>query len=94
MLTTIRHQSIGSKMIDESRIYTENGEVKVCHISCDSACIDMTPHPTESRVFVKDGEIITILSKEIEENGYLSLEESKQLILIEIEAIYKQNGLL
>ena len=54
----------------------------------------MTPHPTESRVFVKDGEIITILSKEIEENGYLSLEESKQLILIEIEAIYKQNGLL
>ena len=54
----------------------------------------MTPHPTESRVFVKDGEIITILSKEIEENGYLSLEESKQLILIETEAIYKQNGLL
>mgnify|MGYP004444725931 FL=1 len=83
-----------SKMIDESRIYTENGEVKVRHIINESTDIDMTPHPTESRVFVKNGEVVTILSEEIENKGYLSLEESKRLIISEVEAIYRQNELL
>ena len=82
------------KMIDESRIYTENGEVKVRHIINESTDIDMTPHPTESRVFVKNGEVVTILSEEIENKGYLSLEESKRLIISEVEAIYRQNELL
>ena len=83
-----------SKMIYESRIHAENGEVKVRHIINESTDIDMKPHPTESRVFVNDGEVVTILSEEIERKGYLSLEESKQLILSEIEEIYRQNGLL
>ena len=86
--------NLGSKMIDESRIYTENGEVKVRHIINESTDIDMTPHPTESRVFVKNGEVVTILSEEIENKGYLSLEESKRLIISEVEAIYRQNELL
>ena len=81
-------------ILDESRIYSEHGETKVRHIKRKRGDIDMTPHPTESRVFVRDGEVVTVLSEEIEERDYLSLEESKQLIIAEVETIYRQNGLL
>ena len=53
----------------------------------------MTPHPTESRVFVKDGEVITILSKEIEENDSMSLEVARTLIHESMRLEYKINGL-
>ncbi|MCF0218825.1 MAG: hypothetical protein HUK14_03510 [Muribaculaceae bacterium] len=66
--------------IDESRVYVENGEVKVRHIINESGDIDMTPHPTESRIFVKDGEIVTILSEEIENNDTMSLEMARALL--------------
>ena len=66
--------------IDESRVYVENGEVKVRHIINESGDIDMTPHPTESRIFVKDGEVVTILSEEIENNDTMSLEMARALL--------------
>ena len=47
--------------MDEIRVYNENGEVKVRHIRNENP--DMTPHPNESRSFVKDGEVITEVSK-------------------------------
>ena len=66
--------------IDESRVYVENGEVKVRHIINESDDIDMTPNPTESRIFVKDGEVVTILSEEIENNDMMSLEMARVLL--------------
>ena len=73
-------------------IATENGEVKVRHIINESVNVDMTPHPTESRVFVQDGKVQTILSEDIQNKGFLSLEEARQLIKMEIEKIYRMNG--
>ena len=76
--------------LDESRVYTENGKVKIKHLLLESANIDMSPHPTESRIFVKDGEVITILSEEIKQRGYLTLEETKQLIMAEVDTLQQQ----
>ena len=82
-----------SKMIDESRIYTENGEVKVRHIINESTDIDMTPHPTESRVFVKDGEVVTILSEDIENKDSMSVEIARTLIHESMRKEYQLHGL-
>ena len=81
------------KILEEIRVYTENGEVKVRHIMHESADIDMTPHPTESRVFVKDGEVVTILSEEIEKNDFMSIETSRILILESIRMEYQLHGI-
>jgi len=44
------------EVLDESRVYMENGVVKVRHIMHKPGeVIDMTPHPTESRVFLRTG---------------------------------------
>ena len=82
--------------IDESRVYIESGEVRVRHILNESGDINMTPHPTECRIFVKDGEVITILSEEIENNDSMSVEMAKVLTLESIKKNinfmeYKQN---
>lgn len=79
MIITLNKNIMAIK-IDESRVYVENGEVKVRHIINESGDIDMTPHPTESRIFVKDGEIVTILSEEIENNDTMSLEMARALL--------------
>jgi hypothetical protein len=39
--------------LDESRVYEENGVIKVRHVINESTDVDMTPLPTESRIFVK-----------------------------------------
>ena len=41
-----------------------------------------------SRVFVKDGEVKTILSESIQKSGYMSAEEAREIILAAIEKIY------
>jgi hypothetical protein len=64
--------------LDESRVYEENGVVKVRHLIHDSPIVDMTPHPTESRAFVKDGEVVTVDSEEISKTGTMSVEKAKQ----------------
>ena len=74
--------------MDEIRVYNDNGEVKVRHIRNENP--DMTPHPNESRIFVKDGEVITVLSEEIKKRGYLTLEETKQLIMAEVDTLQQQ----
>lgn len=79
MIITLNKNIMAIK-IDESRVYVENGEVKVRHIINESGDIDMTPHPTESRIFVKDGEVVTILSEEIENNDTMSLEMARALL--------------
>ena len=48
------------------------------HIIYDGPIVDMTPHPTESRVFEKDGEVITVDSEEISKTGTMSVEMAKQ----------------
>ena len=64
--------------LEETRVYLENGEVKVRHIKNENP--DMTPHPTESRIFVKDGEVITVLSEEIKKDDSMNLETAKILL--------------
>jgi len=63
--------------IDESRVFMENGEVKVRHIVHENGVVDMTPHSTESRIFVKDGEVVTVLSEEIQRKNIMSVEEAR-----------------
>ena len=45
---------------------------------------------TESRIVVENGKIRTILSEEIQKNGYMTVEESRQLTLEAIKKIYEQ----
>jgi len=63
--------------LDESRIYTENGIVKVRNIINEGKNLDMAPHPTESRVFIKAGEVVTILSEKIQREQIMSVEEAR-----------------
>ena len=42
-----------------------------------------------SKVLIENGEIKTILSKEIQQTGYMTVEEMFQLIDAEIKALYK-----
>lgn len=43
-----------------------------------------------SKVLIENGEIKTILSKEIQQTGYMTVEEMFQLIDAEIKALYKR----
>ena len=45
-----------------------------------------------SKVFVANGEVKTILSEAIQQSGYMSVEEAKQLTIAEITKIYQLNG--
>lgn len=44
-----------------------------------------------SKVLIENGEIKTILSKEIQQTGYMTVEEMSQLIDAEIKALYKMS---
>ena len=44
-----------------------------------------------SKVLIENGEIKTILSKEIQQTGYMTVEEMFQLIDAEIKALYKMH---
>jgi polyhydroxyalkanoate synthesis regulator phasin len=46
----------------------------------------------KSRIIVKNGEVKTVLSDKILEDGYMSVEEAKQLTLEAIKKIYELNG--
>ncbi|MCF0213450.1 MAG: hypothetical protein HUK13_03235 [Muribaculaceae bacterium] len=81
------------KIIDESRVYTEDGQVKVRHIINESGDIDMKPHPTESRIFVKDGEVKIVLSEEIENNDSTDLETARMILLESTEKFHKLHDL-
>ena len=45
-----------------------------------------------SKVFIENGEVKTILSEAIQQSGYMSVEEAKQLTIAEITKIYQLNG--
>jgi|GEM_PF-2987973 len=77
--------------LDESRIYTEDGVVKVRHIAMADAP-DMTPHPTESRIFVKDGEVVTVLSEKLQRENAMSVEEARTMTIEAVKKIYQING--
>ena len=47
-----------------------------------------------SKVFVENDEVKVVLSKAIQQNGYMSVEEAKQLTLEKIKRIYELNGAL
>ena len=47
-----------------------------------------------SKVFVENGEVKTVLSEEIQQNGYMSVEDAKQLTLEKIKKIYQLNNAL
>ena len=47
-----------------------------------------------SKVFVENGEVKVVLSKAIQQNGYMSVEEAKQLTIAEITKIYQWNSAL
>ena len=47
-----------------------------------------------SKVFVENGEVKTVLSEAIQQNGYMSVEEAKKLTLEKIRKIYELNGVL
>ena len=79
-------------VLDESRIHTENGEVEVRHIIHESGIIDMTPHPTESRVFVKDNEVVIVFSEEIENNDSTDLETARMILHESTRKEYQLHG--
>ena len=45
-----------------------------------------------SKVFVENGEVKTILSEAIQQNGYMSVEESRKITLEAVRKIYELNG--
>ena len=45
-----------------------------------------------SKVFVENGEVKVVLNKAIQQNGYMSVEEAKQLTIAKITKIYQLNG--
>ncbi len=45
-----------------------------------------------SRVFIENGEVKTVLSKDIEERGYMSVDESYQITLEAVNKIYELNA--
>ena len=47
-----------------------------------------------SKVFIENGEVKTVLSEAILQNGYMSVEEAKRLTLEKIKKIYELNGAL
>ena len=71
--------------LDESRVYEENGVIKVRHVINESTDVDMTPLPTESRIFVKGDKVITVCSEEINKTGPVSVETALQLSLEHME---------
>ena len=71
--------------LDESRVYEENGVIKVRHVINECTDVDMTPLPTESRIFVKGDKVITVCSEEINKTGTMSVEMALQLSLEHME---------
>ena len=45
-----------------------------------------------SKVFVEDGDVKVVLCEAIEQSGYMSVEEAKQLTIAKITKIYQLNG--
>lgn len=47
----------------------------------------------DSKVFVEDGEVKTVLSEEIQRRGgWMTVEESREITLEAVKWIYMQNG--
>ena len=44
-----------------------------------------------SKVFVENGEVKTILSEEIQKNGYMRIEDSRQITKEAVKKIYELN---
>jgi len=80
------------KIFDESRVFELDGKIQIRHIINESSAIDLTPHPTENRIIVNEGRVVTILSEEIENNGCMSVEMAKALTLESINKEYELNG--
>lgn len=47
-----------------------------------------------SKVFVENGEVKTVLSEAIQQSGYMSIEEAKQLTIESVRKIYIMNNAL
>lgn len=47
-----------------------------------------------TKVFVENGEVKTVLSEQIQKNGYMDVEESRKITLEAVKMIYKENGRL
>ena len=45
-----------------------------------------------SRIYVENGEVKTQLSEAIQQSGYMSIEESKNIIKEAVKKIYELNG--
>ena len=43
-----------------------------------------------SKVFVEDGEVKTILSEEIQQSGYMDVEDLREIIKAEVSIIYNE----
>ena len=47
-----------------------------------------------TKIFIKNDEVKTILSEQIQKNGYMDVEESRRITLEAVRMIYKINGWL
>ena len=45
-----------------------------------------------SKVFVENGQVKTVLSEAIQQNGYMTVEDAKRLTIEKIKKIYQQNN--
>ena len=52
----------------------------------------LTPHPTESRVFVKDNEVVIVFSEEIENNDSTDLETARMILHESTRKEYQLHG--
>ena len=45
-----------------------------------------------SKVFIESGQVKTVLSEAIQQNGYMTVEESRKITLEAVRKIYELNG--
>jgi len=64
----------------ETRVYMENGKVKMYYIDIKGKDVDMKPHPTESRIFVKNGRAVTVYNEKIQKDDMMNLEEGFKIM--------------
>ena len=47
-----------------------------------------------TKIFIENGEVRTVLSEQIQKNGYMDVEESRKITLETVKMIYAENGRL
>jgi len=77
----------------ETRVYMENGKLRIYHIDIKGKDVDMKPHPIESRIFVKNGKEVVVFSKKIQREGMMYVEEAREITLAQFRRMFRLRDL-